>query len=165
MAFSTVFGSLSNFQKGTIELINDNPKYYVFSNVFEVASKSKPYEKVAVGKNLEYVIEAIRAEGVSPWMGCSHDEFVLVMDGDVEVEFVKLDDAARLLPTGKEGTVLLAGEPQGKRMGSIRLRRGHQGLLPKGAAYRFQAQRPSVLLQQTIAGDLTAEKWDEICFH
>ncbi len=45
------------------------PGNYVFSNVFEVASKAKPYEKVAVGKNIEYVIEAIRAEGTSGWRG------------------------------------------------------------------------------------------------
>ena len=62
MTFQTVFGSLEKYEKGHIELINDNPKYYVFSNVFEVANQSKPWEKVAVAKNLEYVIEAIRAD-------------------------------------------------------------------------------------------------------
>jgi hypothetical protein len=165
MAFTTVFGSLSKYEKGTIELINDNPKYYVFSNIFEVASKSRPYEKVAVAKNLEYVIEAIRAEGTSPWMACSHDEFVVVMDGEVEVQYVKLDDAGSVAPMGKEGTVLVKGEPKGKRMGTIRLKRGHQALLPKGAAYRYQAQRPSVMIQQTIVGDLTAQKWGDICYH
>jgi hypothetical protein len=165
MPFTTVFGSLSKYEKGTMEIINDNPKYYVFSNVFEVASKSKPYEKVAVAKNLEYVIEAIRAEGVSPWMACSHDEFAVVMDGEVEVEYVKLDNADATAPAGKEGTVRLQGEPKGKRMGTIRLKRGHQALLPKGAAYRFKAPKASVMLQQTIAGPLTVEKWGEICAH
>ncbi len=58
MSFHTTFGSLASYEKGHIEIINDNPKYYVFSNVFEVAAKSKPYEKVAVAKNLEYVVEA-----------------------------------------------------------------------------------------------------------
>ena len=62
----TYFGSLENYQKGGVEVIDDNPKNYAFSNVFEVASKSKPYEKVAVGKNLKYVIEALRAEGTPP---------------------------------------------------------------------------------------------------
>ena len=62
--FVTRFGSLDQYEKGHIEIINDNPKNYVFSNVFEVAGKSKPYEKVAVAKNLEYVIEAIRAESI-----------------------------------------------------------------------------------------------------
>ena len=65
--FVTQFGSLNSFEKGHIEIINDKPKYYVFSNVFEVAKGAKPYEKVAVAKNLEYVIESIRAEGTSGW--------------------------------------------------------------------------------------------------
>ena len=164
MAFTTVLGSLSRYEKGTIEIINDNPKYYVFSNVFDVAAKAKPYEKVAVGKNLEYVIEAIRAEGTSPWMACSHDEFALVMDGEVEVEYVKLDNAESVAPLGKEGTVPVQGEPKGRRMGSVRLKRGHQTLLPKGAAYRFKAPKPSVMIQQTIIGPLTVQKWGEICY-
>jgi hypothetical protein len=165
MSFTTVFGSLSNYEKGTMEIINDNPKYYVFSNLFEVASKSKPYEKVAVAKNLEYVIEAIRAEGTSAWMACSHDEFAVVMDGEVEVEYVKLDNPESVAPAAKEGTVMVQGEPKGKRMGLVRLERGHQTLLPKGAAYRFKAARPSVMIQQTILGPLTVQKWGEICQH
>jgi hypothetical protein len=158
--FHTVFGSLGQYEKGIIEIIDDDPKHYVYSNVFEVASRAKPYEKIAVGKNLEYVIEAIRAEGISPWMTCSHDEFVVVMDGEVEVELVKLDDPA---PVGRDGTVLVKGDPKGKRMGAMRLRRGHQALLPNGAAYRFKAARPSAMIQQTIKGDLTVEKWGEVC--
>ena len=65
--YSTVFGSLEHYEKGGVEVIDDDPRNYVFSNMFEVASKAKPYEKVAVGKNIEYVIEAIRAEGTSGW--------------------------------------------------------------------------------------------------
>ena len=164
MTFHTAFGSLAKYEKGHIEIINDNPKYYVFSNVFEVANRSKPWEKVAVAKNLEYVIEAIRAEGTSPWMACSHDEFVVVLDGDVTVEYVKLDNAEAVAPSSKEGTVLVKGEPKGKRMGTIRLRRGHQALLPKGAAYRFVAKQPSAMIQQTIKGELTLERWGQICY-
>jgi len=164
MSFTTAFGSLAHYEKGNIEIINDNPKYYVFSNVFEVASRSKPWEKVAVAKNLEYVIEAIRAEGTSPWMACSHDEFAVVMDGEVEVEYVKLDSPDAVAPPNKEGTVLVQGEPKGKRMGVIRLKRGHQALLPKGAAYRFKASKTGVMIQQTILGDLTVQKWGEICY-
>ena len=66
-AYTTVFGSLDNFDKGAVELINDDARHYAFSNVFDVASKSKPWEKVAVAKNFEYVLEAIRAEGQSAW--------------------------------------------------------------------------------------------------
>src|SRR5690349_5787143 len=164
MSFHTVFGSLDQYEKGHIEIIDDNPKYYVFSNVFEVASKSKPWEKVAVGSNLEYVIEAIRAEGTSPWMACAHDEFVVVLDGDVTVEYIKLNHPETIAPAGKDGTVLVKGEPQGKRMGTIRLQRGHQALLPKGAAYRYVANRVSAMIQQTLKGELTVEKWAQICY-
>jgi hypothetical protein len=164
MTFHTTLGSLDQYEKGHIEIINDNPKYYTFSNVFEVASKSKPWEKIAVAKNLEYVIEAIRAEGTSPWMACAHDEFVVVLDGDVTVEYVKLEDPAAAATASKEGTVLVKGEPRGKRMGTIRLKRGHQALLPKGAAYRFVANKVSAMIQQTIKGDLTVEKWGQICY-
>ena len=41
----TVFGSLDSYQKGSVQIIDDNPKNYAFSNIFEVASQSKPYEK------------------------------------------------------------------------------------------------------------------------
>ena len=80
----TRFGSLRHYEKGGVEVINDDARNYVFSNVFEVASKSRPYEKVAVGKNIEYVIEAIRVEGTSGWRAPGQDEFALVMDGDVD---------------------------------------------------------------------------------
>lgn len=114
--------------------------------------------------NIEYVIEAIRAEGHSTWMAAAHDEFCIVMDGEVEVEFVKLDKPESVVAVDKEGTVAVAGEPVGRRMGSITLKHGHQALLPKGAAYRFKAQKPSVMIQQTILGDLTVQKWADICF-
>jgi hypothetical protein len=161
--YTTVFGSLAKYEKGQLTIINDNPKSYCYSNVFEVASKSKPYEKVAVAKNLEYVIEAVRAEGVSPWFTAGHDEFVVVMDGEVTVTFVEL--AKSPVPSGKEGTIKLSGNPDGKKMGTVRLKRGHQSLLPKGAAYQFASAKPGVLIVQTIAGDLTVQKWSEICAH
>ncbi len=70
--FKTVFGSLENYEKGHIEIIDDDPKAYAFSNIFEVANQSAPYEKVVVGKNLKYVIETLRAEGDSDWYTCAH---------------------------------------------------------------------------------------------
>ena len=158
----TVFGALGDYQKGRIEIINDDPKNYVFSNVFEVASKSKPYERVAVGKNFEYVIECLRAEGTSPWFTCAHDEFALVMDGKVEVRLLKLDDP-RIVSADKTGAVLISGEPKGRKMGTITAGRGHMSLLPKGAAYQFHADKPGVITIQTIQGDLTLERWAEIC--
>ena len=36
-------------------------------------------------------------------------------------------------------------------------------LLPAGAAYQFRADRPGVILLQTIAGDDTVYRWAEIC--
>ena len=59
--YVTRFGSLESFEKGSIEIIDDEPKHYTFSNIFEVASAARPWEKVAVGKNMEYVVEVIRA--------------------------------------------------------------------------------------------------------
>ena len=158
----TVFGSLEHYEKGGVQVIDDNPKNYVFSNVFEVASKSKPYEKVCVGKNLSYVIEALRAEGTSPWFAADHDEAALIMDGEIEVHYVKPDQVQ--VPDGKVGSVKLGAEPKGKKMGWVKCRRGHQALLPKGAAYQFVNKgKPGVLLIQTIQGDFTVEKWAEIC--
>lgn len=157
----TVFGSLGSYQKGGVEIINDDPKNYVFSNVFEVAEKSKPYERVAVGKNFEYVIEAMRAEGTSPWYSCAHDEFALVMDGKVEVRLMK--PAKPLVAADKDGAVRLADAPEGRKMGRVVAGRGHMTLLPKGSAYQFHADRPSVVTIQTIEGDVTIERWAEIC--
>jgi len=158
----TVFGSIDAFEKGTMEVIDDDPKRYTYSNMFEVASISKPYEKVAVARNMEYVLEVLRAEGTSGWRSAPHDEFALVMDGEVEVELVKLTDAS-IVPEDKEGSVALAGEPEGTPMGRVVARRGHMTLLPKGAAYRFDAKRPGVIMMQTIAGEDTVYKWAEIC--
>src|SRR5438132_1043903 len=159
--YQTVFGSLEHYEKGGVEVIDDDPKHYVFSNVFEVASKSKPYEKVCVGKNLKYVIEAVRAEGDSPWFAAAHDEAALCMDGEIEVHFVK--PAQPQVPETKEGSVELSGEPSGQKMGWVKVRRGHMALLPKGSAYQFRSPNPGVLLIQTIKGDYTIERWADIC--
>lgn len=160
--YVTRFGSLEHYEKGGVEVIADTPKNYVFSNIFEVASRSRPYEKVAVGKNMEYALEAIRAEGTSEWRAAGHDEFALVMDGEVEIRFLELADPSVVSP-GKQGSIALAGQPAGRKMGVVRARRGHMTLLPAGAAYQFHAERPGVILLQTIAGDDTRYRWGEIC--
>ncbi len=162
--FQTVFGSLKDFKKGDLEIINDDPKHYAFSNVFEVASKSKPYEKIVVALNLGYVLETLRAEGTSPWYAAAHDEFAVVMDGKVEVSLVKLDKPDAVVKPETQGAVLVKGEPVGRKMGYVRAGRGHQVLLPRGAAYRFTAAEPSVILLQTILGELSVQKWAEICY-
>jgi hypothetical protein len=156
---TTVFGSINDYQKGGIEIVSGDSKHYVFSNIFEVASKSAPYERVVVGKNIEYVQEVMRAEGCSPWFACAHDEFALCMDGEIEVELVKLAKP----PAEGQGAVQIGESPKGQRMGLIRLKRGHQALLPAGCAYRFTATKLGVILQQTMDGELSLKKWDEIC--
>jgi len=161
MQYRTRFGSIDKYEKGGVEVINDNPGNYAFSNIFEVAAKSEPYEKVAVGKNLKYVLEAIRAEGTSPWYAAGHDEAALIMDGEVEIRLVKPD--APLVGEDREGTTMLEGSPRGRQMGRIVARRGHMALLPKGSAYQFHASKPGVILLQTVGGDLTVERWKDIC--
>jgi len=158
----TRFGSLKHYEKGGVEVINDDARNYVFSNIFEVASKAKPYEKVAVGKNIEYVIEAIRADGTSGWRAPAQDEFALVMDGEVEIRLLKLDNPD-VVPAGTQGSVAVTGTPAGRKMGMVRARRGHMTLLPVGAAYQFHAAQPGVILLQTVAGRDTMERWAEIC--
>ena len=161
VTYVTRFGSLDQYEKGGVEVIDDDPRHYAFSNIFEVASISKPYEKVTVGKNLEYVLEAIRADGTSEWRVAAHDEFALVMDGEVEIRFVK--PAQPLVAEDKEGSIRVEGEPAGSPMGYVLARRGHMTLLPAQVAYRFGAERPGVILLQTIEGDDTIERWAEIC--
>jgi len=161
--YTTDFGSIDNYRKGGVEVINDNPKNYVFSNMFEVAARSKPYERVAVAKNFEYVIESVRAEGVSPWYSCAHDEFCVSMDGRVEVELVKLDDPDAVVDPESEGAHRLNGDPQGRKMGRIVLGRGHMAMLPVGSAYRFKSEKPATLMIQTIDGPETVHRWAEIC--
>jgi hypothetical protein len=161
MEYTTVFGSLAAYEKGGIEIVDDNPKNYVFSNVFEVAANAKPWEKIAVGKNMEYVLETIRAEGISGWRTCDHDEFALIMDGTVVTDLVKLDTP--LAAPGHEGSIAVPGEPVGAKMGRITASQGHMVLLPKGSAYRFSADAPGVIVLQTILGDDTIQRWAEIC--
>ena len=42
-------------------------------------------------------------------------------------------------PANGNGAVLIGESPEGKRMGLVRLKRGHQALLPAGCGYRFTA--------------------------
>jgi len=163
-AYQTVFGSLAKFEKGGVQNIADNVKNYAFSNCFEIASKARPYEKVVFGQNQIYVLETIRAEGVSPWFTCAHDEFTLSMDGEVEIHLVKLEAEQTVPDENHNGAVLVkGGEPRGQKMGWMKIKRGHQAMLPKNTAYQFRAAKPAVLVQQTCKGDLSIERWAEIC--
>ncbi len=160
--YQTEFGSLGDYEKGRIEIIDDDPKHYTFSNVFEVANNSAPYEKVVVGKNLENVIEVLRAEGDSDWFSCSHDEFALVMDGEVEIHFHQAQDD-EIVPEDDEGSRIIEGEPKGPKMGRVVLRTGHQAILPKGSVYQYRADKVGVIILQTLQGPHSVEKWAEIC--
>lgn len=160
MVYNTHIGSLDAYEKGTIELKDDLRKY-AFSNVFEVAGSARPFERVAVAQNLEYVAEVIRVEGESPWYAAPHDEFAIVMDGEVAFRFIKLADDQ--VPSHAGGAARLGAEPNGPRMGRVTARRGHQVLLPKGAAYQLSAGSPAVVIVQTVDGPETVKRWNEIC--
>ena len=160
MAYKTHIGSLDAYEKGTIELKDDLRKY-AFSNVFEVAGKAAPFDRVAVAQNLEYVAEAVRIEGESPWYAAPHDEFAIVMDGEVTFNFVKLADDQ--VPGHAGGAAQLGGKPNGPNMGRVVARRGHQVLLPHGAAYQLASPTPGVAIIQTCDGPVTVKRWSEIC--
>jgi hypothetical protein len=164
-SYTTKFGSLASYEKGGVQLVADDARHYAFSNIFDVAAAMPAWDRVAVAKNWEYVLETVRAEGTSPWYTASHDEFAICMDDsgtEVLVELVKLETP--IATEDVEGAVIVEGEPVGPKMGRIHLKRGHQALLPKGSAYRFVKDgEPGVLLFQTIGGQLTQYRWAEIC--
>lgn len=162
--YSTTYASIDEYDRGSITIIsNDDKKNYVFSNMYEAASKAKPWERVAVAKNFEYVIESMRAEGTSPWYSAAHDEFAVAMDYPVTVELLKLDDPDSVVDPESEGGHKLEGDPTGRKMGTIKLSRGHMVLLPVGAAYRFMSEKPATVMIQTIDGPETVHRWAEIC--
>ncbi len=163
VAYQTKFASLVSYEKGGVQNIDDDVKNYAFSNCFDVASKAKPYERVVFGQNQIYVLEALRAEGVSPWYTCAHDEFALSMDGEIEIHLVKLGPEQTVPDVEHNGAVLVKGEPRGQKMGWMKIQRGHQALLPKNSAYQFRSARPGVVILQTCKGQLSVERWADIC--
>jgi hypothetical protein len=165
MTFHTRFGSLADHHKGGVEVIDDDPKNYVFSNVFEVAARAAPWERVCVAKNFEYVIEAVHAAGESPCWTARHDEFALCMDGEIEVELYQPAEASRVAVERDGGHRLVAPPPgtPDRKIGRIVLGRGHMALLPRQRIYRFRAAAPGALVIQTIEGPETVFRWAEIC--
>jgi hypothetical protein len=160
MAYETRLASLAHYVKGGVEIIDDDPKNYAFSNIFEVASLAEPFEQIAVAKNFEYVLEAVRVEGNSGWRAAPHDQSALVLDGAVEFTFRTLRDGHPLPGSGSRG---VPEEATDTPMGRITARRGHLTLLPEGRAYRLTSQAPAVLLVQTVAGPDTQFRWSQIC--
>lgn len=163
VAYQTRFGSLDHYEKGQVQAIDDDVRHYAFSNCFEIASKARPYERVVFGQNQIYVLECVRAEGESPWYTCAHDEFALVMDGEVEIHLMQLAPEQVVPDPEHNGAVLLKGAPRGRKMGWMKLRRGHQGMLPRNTAYQLRSARPGVVVIQTCKGDVSVERWADIC--
>ncbi len=85
------------------------------------------------------------------------------MDGEVDIHLVKIGASQTVPDENKNGAIRVEGEPQGKQMGWMRLRRGHQALLPKNTAYQFRSAKPGVVVLQTCKGDLSVERWADIC--
>ncbi len=160
MAYKTKIGSLGSYEKGVIEL-DDGLKKYTFSNIFEVAGKAAPFERIAVAQNLEYVAEVMRVDGDSPWYAAPHDEFAIVMEGEVTFNFIKMADDQT--PSHEGGAMQLGAVPNGPTMGHVVARRGHQVLLPEGAAYQLASKQPCVVIIQTVDGPVTVKRWAEIC--
>lgn len=160
MAYVTRLASLDDYIKGGVEVIDDDPKNYAFSNIFEVAAQARPFEQVAVAKNFEYVLEAVRVEGTSGWRACPHDQSALVLDGQVEFTLRTLASGHELPDSGSAGVPAEAAETL---MGRVIARRGHLTLLPAGRAYRYSAEGPAVLLIQTAEGVDTQFRWADIC--
>ena len=85
------------------------------------------------------------------------------MDGEVEVHLIQLQAAQQVPDPEHNGAVLVEGEPKGQKMGWMKLKRGHQGLLPKNSAYQFRSAKPGVVVLQTCKGDISVERWAQIC--
>jgi hypothetical protein len=147
-----------------VEVVDDDPRHYAFSNMFEVASHARPWEQVAVGLNRQYVLEVVRAEGTSGWRVCAHDQSALIMDGRVVVELAQ-PGPGQVPAAGQVGSVGLpgGGSPGGVVMGRVSGGRGHLVWLPGGAAYRMVASGVGVVLIQTIQGPDTVFRWAQIC--
>lgn len=149
--------SMARYVKGGVDIVDprEHVKRYVYSNVYEIGARAKPYEKLAVAKNGLYVIECIVAEGAMPqWRLQPHDEFLLCLEGEVRVDFI----APRVeLPAGGHSEV------PGEEVGYIIVREGNLCLLPKGMAYKLSAGRRSLLLLQAKQSEDTVFAWEEIC--
>ena len=93
----------------------------------------------------------------------SNDEFAVIMEGDIRIELRTIEASIPNPNRDGPGSTTVSPNDLGKKMGVIKLRRGHQALLPQGSAYRFSSESPGVILIQTLCGPLTQEKWSRIC--
>jgi len=150
-------GSMAQHEKGGVDIVDprESVRRYVYSNVYEIGARARPYEKLAVAKNGPYVVECIVAERVMPqWHLQPHDEFLVCLEGEVRIDFI---EPRTELPPGAHATV------PGEEMGYIVVREGNLCLLPKGMAYKLSADRRSLLLLQAKQSEHTVFAWEEIC--
>jgi hypothetical protein len=147
---------MERYEKGKLLLINDRPIRYAMSNIFEIgATWPKPYDRVAVGKNGPYVIACFRAEGEDPrWWYMPHDEYALLVEGEVRVDYVEPRDQ---IEEGPHRDV------SGTSMGHIILRDGGLASLPAHVAYRMRGLRKSLVLLQTKDSPWVNYAWETIC--
>ena len=85
------------------------------------------------------------------WRTCAHDEFALVHGRRGRG---RAGEARRSRGAGRQGGLGRASRAsrRARRWAGSSLGRGHMALLPANAAYRFRAERPGVILLQTIGG-------------
>ena len=154
--YTTELGSLDSYRKGGAHIIDDDPRNYVFSNVFEAAANPRRSSGFAWRRtwNTSSRSCAPRAPRRGSRRGTTSSPCAWTAPSRWPSPGTR---AQRRKATG------LDGEPDGPRMGRIKTGRGHLALLPGGAAYRIAAVRPSVVLFQSIDGPLTAHKWADIC--
>jgi len=149
-------GSMENYTKGSLLLIDDKPLNYAMSNVYEIgATWPKAYDRVVVAKNGPYVIACLRAEGEDrQWWYMPHDEYALLVEGELRVEYVEPRDE---LTPGPHRNVA------GTEMGHMVLRDGSLASLPARVAYRMRAPKKSLVLLQTKHSPWLTYAWEDIC--
>lgn len=149
-------GSMKDYTKGSLLLIQDRPIRYAMSNVFEIgATWPKAYDRVAIGKNGPYILACFRAEGEDrSWWYMPHDEYALLVEGEMRIDYIEPRDT---LKPGPHATVA------GKEMGHITLRDGSLASLPARVAYKMRAPRKSLALLQTKESPWVTYAWEKIC--
>ncbi len=164
VTYKTQFGSLDRYEKGGVQTISDDVKNYAFSNCFEIASKSKPYEKVVFGQNQIYVLEMparrrrvalvhLRARRVRARDGRRGGDPPRQAAG-------RADRARRRAQRRRAGQ----GRAQGREDGLDEDRRAAtRACCRRTPRISSRAAKPGVVVLQTCKGDFSIERWAQIC--
>ena len=150
--YVTRFGSLETFEKGGIEIIDDDPKHYVFSNIFEVAASLALRE----GRRRQELGVCDRSAA-----GRGHVALVHLRPRRVRprarrrgrgppAEARRPDGGRRRARTA---LVPLAGEPAGRRMGRSSPGAATWPCCPAALPTASTPTSPACSLLQTILGD------------